>query len=201
MKKIKILILISFLFFTPIVFASEFTGVLTTGVSTGLEGTVVTLPSASPVAGVYTSAQSVSLTTTGAQSIHYTVDGSVPSCTTGNTYSTTISVSESKVIQALSCYPNSQNSGVANFAYAINPPTPPSSGGGGGGGGGGGIISSPVGGYVIEDTNKDHKVDLLDFNTLMVHWGETGTGNIADFNLDGKVDILDFNLLMVNWIV
>ena len=55
--------------------------------------------------------------------------------------------------------------------------------------------------FLICDTNKDGKVDILDFNTLMVHWGETVSGNIADCDSDGIVDILDFNLLMVHWTV
>ena len=50
------------------------------------------------------------------------------------------------------------------------------------------------------DFNKDNKIDILDFNTLMVHWAETGT-SVADFNNDGKVDIFDFNLLMINWTI
>jgi hypothetical protein len=33
----------------------------------------------------------------------------------------------------------------------------------------------------------------------MVHWGETGSGNVADFDLNGVVDIIDLNLLVVNW--
>jgi hypothetical protein len=49
------------------------------------------------------------------------------------------------------------------------------------------------------DSNKDNKIDVLDFNTLMVNWGSTTVGNIADFNSDNKVDIFDFNLLMINW--
>ena len=49
------------------------------------------------------------------------------------------------------------------------------------------------------DANKDNKIDVLDFNTLMVNWGKTEAGNIADFNGDGKVDVFDFNLLMINW--
>jgi hypothetical protein len=49
------------------------------------------------------------------------------------------------------------------------------------------------------DANKDNKIDVLDFNSLMINWGKTGTGNIADFNSDGKVDIFDFNMLMINW--
>jgi len=49
------------------------------------------------------------------------------------------------------------------------------------------------------DTNKDNKIDILDFNSLMVNWGSAVANNVADFNADGKVDILDFNLLMVYW--
>ena len=49
------------------------------------------------------------------------------------------------------------------------------------------------------DANKDGKIDILDLNILMVHWGETG--GIGDFNGDGKVDILDFQSLMVNWTI
>lgn len=49
------------------------------------------------------------------------------------------------------------------------------------------------------DTNKDDKIDVLDFNSLMLNWGATIAGNIADFNADDKVDILDFNLLIIHW--
>jgi hypothetical protein len=66
---------------------------------------------------------------------------------------------------------------------------------GGGGGGGGIIIPTPK----VGDTNNDGRVDILDFNTLMVNWGSTSINNPADFNKDSKVDILDFNTLMVNW--
>lgn len=58
------------------------------------------------------------------------------------------------------------------------------------------------------DMFRDNQIDLLDFNVLMVHWGEaTGDANslsckdkiFADINCDGMVDIIDFNLLMVYW--
>ncbi|MCX6811755.1 MAG: dockerin type I domain-containing protein, partial [Candidatus Berkelbacteria bacterium] len=73
---------------------------------------------------------------------------------------------------------------------------------GGGGGGGGMIIAqTPTLSAAAQkvDANKDGKVDVLDFNSLMVNWGSTTVGNVADFNSDGKVDIIDFNMLMVNW--
>ena len=49
------------------------------------------------------------------------------------------------------------------------------------------------------DSNSDGKVDVLDFNSLMVNWGKNEANNQADANQDGKVDIFDFNLLMVHW--
>lgn len=91
---------------------------------------------------------------------------------------------------------------------AVAPTPAPSSGGGGGGGGGGGSISTPTTPVTTStltdaqkkaDVNADGKVDFLDFNSLMVHWGEAGANIIGDFNGDGVVDFLDFNMLMVNW--
>lgn len=58
------------------------------------------------------------------------------------------------------------------------------------------------------DPFPDHKIDILDFNVLMVNWNKkAGDGtnycgkdkNIADINCDGVVNILDFNILMVYW--
>lgn len=80
-----------------------------------------------------------------------------------------------------------------------------STSGGGGGGGGGGVTTpstptSPLSETAQKvDANKDGKIDVLDFNTLMVNWGSASVGNAADFNGDGKVDVFDFNLLMINW--
>ncbi|KPJ55183.1 hypothetical protein AMJ47_01565 [Parcubacteria bacterium DG_72] len=49
------------------------------------------------------------------------------------------------------------------------------------------------------DTNKDSKIDLLDFNILIENWRSTIKGNVADVNNDDRVDIFDFNLLMIYW--
>jgi hypothetical protein len=49
------------------------------------------------------------------------------------------------------------------------------------------------------DANKDGKVDVLDFVTLMANWNKTGLNIVGDFNNDGKVDVLDFVMLMANW--
>ena len=78
------------------------------------------------------------------------------------------------------------------------------SGGGGGGGGSAVAITTTIPTTLSAaaqkvDANKDNKIDVLDFNTLMVNWGKTTANNVADFNGDGKVDVFDFNLLMINW--
>jgi hypothetical protein len=180
--------------------ASDFTGYLSTGVSTGVTGVVIAPPLANPTAGVYTSTQPVTLSADGSTNIYYTTDGvTVPDCTANGTlYSGPISVSSSEVIQAVSCYPNSIASTVVSYMYAIDPVSPsggssysvaPNYGGGGGGGNGPIITSGTTSGTV----------GISDFVLLMANWGQTGTGNAADFNKDGKVDILDFIWLMANW--
>ena len=73
-----------------------------------------------------------------------------------------------------------------------------------GGGGGGATTPTPTPGPLSSeaqkvDANNDDRIDILDFNTLMVNWGSTVVDNIADFDNDGKVDIFDFNLLMIHW--
>jgi hypothetical protein len=107
------------------------------GVNTGGDGATTAYdPSASPVAGTYTSSQSVTLSASGSSSIRYTVDGSTPSCSSGTVYSSAITVGSTKTVKAIACYADGDGtsaSNVATHAYTINV----SSGGGGGGGGGG----------------------------------------------------------------
>ena len=51
----------------------------------------------------------------------------------------------------------------------------------------------------VYDANNDNKIDVLDFNALIVHWGEKGTDVMSDFDGNGVVDVFDFNALMVHW--
>ena len=161
-------------------FASEVSGSLCTGVNCPVEGTVVSAPTASPVAGTYTSNQSVTLSASGATSIHYTLDGTSPTCSSSQ-YASALSVTTSKTIKALACYPNSVTSTIASFVYTLQCATPTvthgsvsayptcaitcdsgytlsgstcsSSGGGGGGGGGGGYFGgTPAPASVPETT-------------------------------------------------
>jgi len=103
--------------------ASEVTGNLSTGINSTVgnevNGTVITAPTASPVAGSYNNTKKITLIAAGSTSIHYTDDGTVPTCTTGTTYSKAISISSTKTIKALSCYPSDNKSTVASFLYTI----------------------------------------------------------------------------------
>lgn len=190
-------------------YASEISGTLTTGVGNGAEGTVIAMPVATPAPGTFTSAQSVSLAANGSSSIHYTTDGTDPTCGSGAVYASAIAVSNSLTLKAIACYPQSNASSIGSYIYNINipappPPPPPPSGGGGGGGDSGGGAAAPTSALNAAaqkvDTNKDNKIDVLDFVIVMANWGKTESGNVADFNGDGTVDILDFVLLMANWL-
>jgi hypothetical protein len=167
----------------------------------GIDAILASAPIATPVAGIYDSAKSVTLVAQGSSKIYYTLnDLTAPTCATGTLYSGAIAVNTSTVIQAIACYVDSQNvthpSTVASYAYGITPPTTVTVNNSGGGGGGGG---SSVSMFSKGDSNGDNKVNILDFVALMANWGQTGSGNLADFNSDGKVDIIDFVTLMANW--
>jgi hypothetical protein len=83
-------------------------------------------PVASPVAGAYTSSQSVSLSASGANSIRYTIDGTSPSCTSGTVYSSAITVNSNLTLKAISCYTDNGGtsaSNVSSHAYTFSCPT------------------------------------------------------------------------------
>jgi hypothetical protein len=76
-------------------------------------------------------------------------------------------------------------------SYYVASKTTTTSSDGGGGGGGGLYITSVSNILSAEaqkvDFNKDNKIDILDFNALMVNWG--------------SASLFDFNLLMINWTI
>ncbi|MEI6316119.1 MAG: chitobiase/beta-hexosaminidase C-terminal domain-containing protein [bacterium] len=80
---------------------------------------VVGTPIATPPAGTYSTAQSVTLSSTNATSIRYTNDGSIPTCSSGTVYSTPIDIYYSETIKAIGCN-GSVHSAVATFNYTIN---------------------------------------------------------------------------------
>ncbi len=149
---------------------------------------VPVVPVADPVAGTYTSAQSVTLSAAGATNIRYTTDGSEPSCTSGETFSSAISVSTSQTIKALSCYMSGDifiASSIASFEYVVNIPAPTPSGGGGGGGGGGSggslFPTAPVfGGQVLgasSSTTQSESGDSCSSDLLVTKYMRLGRVN------------------------
>jgi hypothetical protein len=110
------------LIFASRVKADTYNGTLNAGtLSTGLSGTVIGPPTATPSAGTFNSVQSVVLTKpSGAQNVRYTKDGSTPDCSSSTIYSSAIAVNSTKTIKAISCYADGSSSSVASFVYTIN---------------------------------------------------------------------------------
>lgn len=54
--------------------------------------------------------------------------------------------------------------------------------------------------YLRGDLNLDQVVNVLDLNSLGIHWQQNGrVYSEGDINGDGRVDVSDLNLLGVNW--
>lgn len=99
--------------------ASTVTGTITSGIgSSEMNAEVPYIPTASVAAGTYTSNQSVTLTSSGATSIRYTVDGTTPSCSSGTVYSTAVAISSSLTLKVIACKGDAASS-VASFAYVL----------------------------------------------------------------------------------
>ena len=82
----------------------------------------VATPVASPDAGTYTSAQSVTLsTTTSGATIYYTIDGSTPTASS-TLYGGAISVATTETIKAIAVKSGMSNSDVMSKTYTINLP-------------------------------------------------------------------------------
>lgn len=184
------------------------------------------LDNTAPVASVSGPAASSTSTTalftiggTDVTSFKYRVDGGAWSATTALSTPVTVTglIDGDHLFEAVaSDLAGNWQSTASSTAYRWNvtvpPPAPapaPAHGGGGGGGssagstgggGGGGGTAPQIPSTIKGDTNGDGRVDLTDFNTLMIDWG-SAPGSKADINSDGVVDLLDFNSIMINWSV
>jgi len=76
--------------------------------------------SALPTSGVYTSTQSVALSSLGSFYIRYSVDGSVPTCSVGTLFSSAISIDEDSSVKTIACDEASNSSEVTTFSYTIS---------------------------------------------------------------------------------
>jgi hypothetical protein len=80
----------------------------------------VATPAFSPVAGTYTSAQTVTISsTTSGASIRYTTDGSTPSATAGNLYSGPLALGSTTTLKAIAYKTGFTNSAVKSGTYTI----------------------------------------------------------------------------------
>src|SRR5207244_122389 len=80
----------------------------------------VAAPTFSPVAGTYTTAQTVTISsTTAGASIHYTTDGSTPSATVGTVYSGPVTVNATQTINAIAFKTGLTSSAVASASYIV----------------------------------------------------------------------------------
>jgi hypothetical protein len=80
-------------------------------------------PSFSPVAGTYTSAQNVTITSaTSGATIRFTTDGSTPSTTVGTVYSSPVAIGSTTTLKAIAYKSGNANSTVTTGVYTINLP-------------------------------------------------------------------------------
>jgi hypothetical protein len=93
--------------------------------SSGGGGGTVAAPSFSPAGGTYTSAQSVTISsTTSGASIRYTLDGSTPTSTTGTVYSGAVTIGSTATLKAIAYKSGMTDSSVTSATYTINLPPP-----------------------------------------------------------------------------
>jgi hypothetical protein len=81
-------------------------------------------PTFSPVAGAYVGTQSVTISSSGADNIYYTTDGSTPT-TSSTLYTGAVSVAASETLKAIATAAGKSNSAVGTAAYTISAPAAP----------------------------------------------------------------------------
>jgi pectate lyase len=80
-------------------------------------------PVFTPAAGLYLSAQRVTITSATADAtIRYTADGSAPGCAGGTVYTGPVDVSEDVTLKAIGCAPGKLDSSVVSASYVVRPP-------------------------------------------------------------------------------
>jgi hypothetical protein len=95
-------------------------GLANSSVTTGVYTIAAVAPAFSPVAGTYTGAQSVTISsTTSGASIRYTTDGSTPTSTTGTVYSAPVSIAATTTLKAIAYKSGLANSAVTTGVYTI----------------------------------------------------------------------------------
>ena len=141
------------------IFASEFTGNLNSGLSNSstINGVAVVSPTASLATGTYSGSQTVTLTAAESHSIRYTLTGTDPTCSSGSVYSSSLTISSTTTLKAVSCYDTDDHvaSSVSTYTYTISSSSSGSSSGGGGGSSVSYTLAAPTGGFIFKINNGD----------------------------------------------
>ncbi len=104
-----------------IAYASGMTDSTVTSATYTINLPAVAAPTFSPGGGTYTSAQSVTIsTTTSGASIRYTTDGSTPSETTGTLYSGPVTISATATLKAIAYESGMSDSSITSATYTIS---------------------------------------------------------------------------------
>jgi hypothetical protein len=99
--------------------------ILTWTYGTGTSLTTAATPTFSPVAGTYTSAQSVTISdATPGSTIYYTLNGTTPNTSSTQFTTTPITVAASETINAIATATGYAQSALGTAAYVISAPTP-----------------------------------------------------------------------------
>ncbi len=201
MKKILPIIIVAlFMVMAAPAYAYEITGTLSTGVA---PATPTGLTVLSPVQGD----TSITIKWNPVANISgynlYRITGAVPSVFVASTTVTNYvdtGLSDGNYSYQVESYLGTLTSekSATSALVTIDTTAPSTGGSGGGGGGGGSVITTQNNTSVIGDINGDGKVNILDFNALLVQWGKTGTNLSADLNHDDVVNILDFNMFIIH---
>ena len=93
-----------------------------------IDNTAPSNPAYSPSANYYSSSQNVAITSSGSNHIRFTTDGTSPTCSSGNLYSSPINVLSSITIKSVGCDTAGNISGVSEARYDIAVPAPTCSG-------------------------------------------------------------------------
>ena len=105
------------------------TGLSNSAVTSGNYTIQCATPTYTPVAGSYSSAQSVTISSaTSSATIRYTTDGSIPTETAGTVYSSPVNVSSACTLQAIAYETGMTDSSIASGVYTLNTENLPTSG-------------------------------------------------------------------------
>ncbi len=135
---------------------------------------------ASPGTGTYSAPQNVILSSVGADSIRYTIDGSEPSCSVGTTYSSAITVSSPTTIKAIACdYAGnySEASFEYNFQYTLTYTA-----------GAGGTITGTSTQIINHGSDGAAVTAVPDTGYSFVEWSDDSTANSrTDINVTSNI--------------